>query len=382
MPPLSCEPLGLVLPDGHDGLLTAGRNRSVFLSADFLEPWFEVFGARHESVAMSFRHGQDLVGYAPLVVKAEGGVAPFRRLTMAGQHPTSGEYLDLLAAPGAESMVAEAAASELTGRLRRRWDVLTIQRVLSDSLVMGALGRALEGRGCPVEVIPSGVSPYLSLPSGGQPLLQGKSKNFRDQVKQSRNRVGRLGSVELKVVGEDLTLDEAFPELLRLHRSRWAEHSSFDTAEKVRFHRSVAGRLLEQKQLYLSLLTVDGLAVASRYDFVFDNKMWCIQGGWDPSLGAARPGLFMTEAAMSWAIDRGLREYDFLGGEGDYKQRWSSGSRELVTVVVSNPSTLRGRAHPLFQRAKARFAAARAARRQPGEVQPDPGVQPEPQPGP
>lgn len=355
----------MVAPE-HDRLLASSTLRSVFLTADFLQPWFDVFGGRHDLVNLAFRRDGRLIGSAPLAVQAAAGRPPLRRLVMAGQSPTSGEHLDLVAEAGSECEVAEALADQLTGPYGRCWDVMTIQRVLTDARGIRRLAEALEARGCEVELVATGTSPFTVLPLEAADLLTGKSKNFRDQVKQSRNRVARLGEVRLVEPGDDeCSHEEAFDRLVELHRVRWADRSSFDTPDKIRFHREVSRRLSSEDRLYLALLLVDGQPVAARYDFVHEGKLWCIQGGWDPVHASARPGLFMTEAAMRWAISRRLREYDFLAGEGDYKQRWSTGSRDLMTVVAINPSTVRGRALPWLRRGRAagayvRTVAARA----------------------
>lgn len=368
-----CEAGGARLSGQHDRLLAASANRSVFLTADFVEPWFEVFGSQHELVNLTVSVDGELVGAAPWAIQPGTVGQPLRRLVPAGQSPTSGEYLDVVAVEGSERLVAEALADELTGPLRRRWDVLVAQRVLADGLGMAELARALAARGYPAELVPTGLSPFTTLPGPGGDLLAGRSKNFRDQVKQARSRVARLGSVRLRTIGVDLGLDEGLEQLLELHRARWAEESSFDSPDKIRFHRAVARRLHARQGLYLAVLEVEGKPAAARYDFVHDDKMWCVQGGWNPAFAAARPGLHMTDVAMTWAMTRGLREYDFLGGEGDYKQRWSTGSRDLVTVVVRNPATMRGRAMPWVKQGRRSLdrlvVAARS--RKPGEGSPE-----------
>jgi CelD/BcsL family acetyltransferase involved in cellulose biosynthesis len=360
MTDLTCTDLGPRLDPDHDALLDASWNRSVFLTADWLATWLGCFGHQHDVLNLAVRRSGELIGAAPLAVSRSGPAGRVRRLVMVGQQPTAGEHLDLIATRGEETTVAEAVVAVLTGALRRRWDALTIQRVLADSPVLPGLVTALNRAGCQARVIPSGPSPYTELPGTPEELLKGRSRNFRSQVRQSRNRVDRLGEVEVLHLGRGLDLDRGFDELVRLHRARWAGASSFDTEAKVSFHRALSRRLAAGDRLFLSLLTVDGATVGARYDFVFDDKIWCVQGGWDPAHSAARPGMFLTDDVLRWGIERGLREYDFLGGEADYKARWSTGRRDLVTVVAANPSTVRGRVYGLRM-------AAREARRPPDD---------------
>lgn len=322
-------------------MLEAGANRSLFLTADWMTSWLEVFGPGHDVVNLAFEDTGDLIGLAPLAVTRARARQPLRRLMLVGQWPTSGEHLDVLARAGEEARVAEALAYSLTGRYRRRWDVLTIQRVLAGAPVLSHLAAAFEERGCRVRLLPTGDSPFVTLPPAGGDLLHGRSKNFREQARQTRRRIHGLGEVEVSVVGADLALGAGFDELLRLHRTRWDGASSFDTPDKVRFHQALSPRLLDRDRLYLSLLRVDGRTIASRYDFVYDDRMWCMQGGWDPEHSSARPGMYLTHAALEWAMERGLRTYEFLGGKADYKARWSTGTQPLVTLAVDNRASPR-----------------------------------------
>ncbi|MGI9611752.1 MAG: GNAT family N-acetyltransferase [Acidimicrobiales bacterium] len=339
---VTCEDLGPRVSDVHDAVLEASSSRSIFLTRDWLDSWFDCFGSEHDIVNLAVREGADVIGAVPMVVTRPTSLLEPRRLRIAGQRPTTGEHLDLVAAEGRETSVARAAADALTGTYRRRWDVLTIQRTLEDSPVLAAFADALREAGCRVQLVSTGPSPYITLPPTFDELLAAKSKNFRSQVRQARNRLRRLGSVEVRRVGEHIELEEGFEELLRLHRARWQGGSSFDTEAKIAFHRQLSMRLVDRDRLYLSLLSIDGTTIGARYDFVYGGKIWCIQGGWDPEYAAARPGMYLTEDVVSWGASKGLEEYDFLGGESDYKKRWSTGERMLVTLVAANPVTPRG----------------------------------------
>lgn len=342
------------LPPGYDELLASSAQPSIFLGRAWLESWLDVFGDRHAPCFLAVHEGTGLLGLAPFVINSDSPRVGLRRLTIAGQQPTSGEHLTVVASAGQEGPVADAVAQQLTGPLRRRWDVLNIQRMRTDSPMLAPLTEALLARGCAVEIIETGTSPHLPLPADVDEILRNKSKNFRGQVRQSANRLGRLGTVTVALAGEEMELDDAFDHLLRLHRLRWSEASSFDSSDKIAFHRSLSRRLLDDDQLYLAVLLIDGDPIAARYDFVSHGKIWCIQGGWDPVHASARPGMFMTEHVMRWGVERGLGEYDFLAGDGEYKDRWATEARDLVSVVATNPRSPRAQAYRALAKLRAR----------------------------
>ncbi len=333
------EPLG----DDYDELVRRSANPSFFLSSTWTNTWVETFGDLVDVWALRVERNETLIGAATLALESGGWPSRLRRLTVAGQTPTTGEHLDVVARPGDEATVATMLARELTGRRRRRWDTLAIQRMRADSPVLDHLRSALVDAGCTVRIDETGSSSFTELPDEPDHLLRALSKNFRGQVNQSRNRLGRRGEVDVVVAGVDVGVDEAMDEMRRLHALRWGDDSPFLVGHKAAFHRRLAPRLIERGELYLALLRVDGTPVAARYDFVFADKLWCMQGGWDPDYAETGVGTVATEAAMQWGIEQGLDEYDFLAGDAGYKNRWSEQGRELVTFVAINRRTIRGR---------------------------------------
>lgn len=329
-------------------LSEAAAEPCVFLGYDWAHSWWDVYGDEATPLILVARaEGGDVVGIAPFTISSDSGGGRFRRLMCIGQDPTYGEYLDVLARPGHETEVAKAFAERLCGPDRRAWDVVMLHRVRDDSSTMATFTEALAGAGVVGSVSPTAPSPFLKLGSEFEDVLADRSSNFRRQFRHASNRLEKAGEVEVVVAeaGPDATLsfDEAFDELLRLHTDRWNTSGTFDEAAFIDFHHRFGQALLERDQLYLALLRLDGVAIAARYDFVFGDKIWCVQGGWDQDYKQFRPGTLMTGEVIKWGIERGVREYDFLAGEHEYKRRWAGDERGLHAFVAANPRTLRGK---------------------------------------
>jgi CelD/BcsL family acetyltransferase involved in cellulose biosynthesis len=272
---------------------------------------------------------------------------------------TLAEHLDFILEPGREHELIGAFIDHLTGPLRRRWDALLLQRVLDGSINRPLVIEQLRQRAVVVATRNEIPSPYLPLPESMDALLAAKSSNFRYQYQRSRKRLLATGAVRFLTAGSDIALDEAMRVLAELNRERWQDSgSSFRTERYRQFHRALARRLHERDWLWLSVLTLDGQPIAARYDFVYGGKVWCIQGGWKPSLQNLNLGMIMTGEVIAWSIGRGLREYDFLGGEDHYKRRWADAERTLVDLEAFNPATLRGRLWPRLRSLKRALSPA------------------------
>ncbi len=323
-----------------DALLAQSTAPSLFLTHAWVSTWWSVFGAGHQLHLLTVQDDTTggLLGLAPCFIRthAEGYPPSTRVLMLLGQQgDTLAEELDCIAKSGEETRVAAATSKHLIVSQPGAFDVIHFERVRSDSVVMPLVEAALAAGGLEVTRQGEQPSPYLSLPGDADALLGSFSKNFRSQLRSGRNRLAREGAVEIQVAGDDIAVEEAFDALVALHRARWGpDDGSFDTEAYVDFHRALCPQLLEQGRLLLVLLRVEGKPVAARYDYLYAGRVWCFQGGWDPSYDKQRVGTILTSEVMRLGIEQGATEYAFLSGDDSYKRRWTSESRTLHDVVV------------------------------------------------
>lgn len=341
-----------------NALLRRSRSDSVFLTWEWISTWWEVFGTRFRLLLLTAEDPPGtLIGIAPLMVGVRRSATglPFRALMLIGQQAdTLAEYLDWIIAPGREAEVATAFYATLRRDLASEWDFLFFERVLTTSPNLPILEREASSRRFPARRERPLPSPYTVLPSSWEALLAQKSRNFRSQWNNSWNRLRAAGEVRFEYAGAGLPIEQALEEVARLHRERWGSRSrSFSTDEYLAFHRRLAARFHDNGWLLLVVLTLDGKHIAARYDFVYGDKLWCIQGGWSPAFADQRVGMLLTGTVIRWGIERGLREYDFLGGEADYKRRWATGERTMTNLVACNPRSARGLAWTWTRRVEA-----------------------------
>jgi CelD/BcsL family acetyltransferase involved in cellulose biosynthesis len=337
-------------------LLAASRSNSIFLTWEWIEPWWQVFGEELELMVLVAEDEGRLIGIAPFMRGPfpGSGSRAVRAVMFLGQGgDTLAEYLDLIVEPGREAAITGAFVDYLCGPLRHRWDALLLERVSADSPNARHLKARLNGHGLSVSTRNELPAPYLPLPDSMDALLASKSANFRYQYRRNLRRLRASGTARFLVAGRDLSLTAALDLLAELNRERWQEAgASFRTDRYRRFHAALAQRLHERGWLWLAILTIDGEPIAARYDFVYGGKVWCIQGGWKPSHRNLHPGMIMTGEIIAWAIDQDLGEYDFLAGEDHYKRRWANVQRTLVDLESFNTTTLRGRVWPWLRSLK------------------------------
>jgi len=132
--------------------------------------------------------------------------------------------------------------------------------------------------------------------------------------------------------------------LVKLNKERWGEQgASFQSDEYIRFHRLLCQKIEPLGWLVLVVLTQNSNVVAVKYDYLYGEKIWGNQGGWSREFKNLNVGEVLIGKLFMWAIEKGVEEYDFLGGDAEYKKRWGSTHRYMNDWTAYN-STWRGRA--------------------------------------
>jgi CelD/BcsL family acetyltransferase involved in cellulose biosynthesis len=336
-------------------LLQASGSDSFFLTWEWIDSWWEVYGraGRHRLLVLVAEEEGAIVGVAPLMVTPVGPLGVQRELGFIGQGvDVRPEYIDFFVRPGREAEVTAAFCTELTGPLCGRWDTLRLETVLTSSPNLPVLEDHLAAR--QVLLRRSAVMPsrYAELRGAWEDFIKGKSTHFRKRWNNTRNRLLRDGEVSYRFAPVDVSVDEAFDELVRLNHERWGDQgTSFRSESYIRLHRQLCQRIAPRGWLMLVLMMQQGKVVAVKYDFVYNGKLWGNQGGWSVDFQQKKVGEILIGRLIEWGLERGLREYDFLGGEAEYKERWGTGVREMVDLDAFN-ATARGRGLQLARRGK------------------------------
>ncbi len=106
------------------------------------------------------------------------------------------------------------------------------------------------------------------------------------------------------------------------------------------FHRMVL-RAAEQGKMFLGVLKCGDKPVSHLFGFIERSTLQCYFTSYDPEWRSYSTGLLVFMHSMYWAIDNGIKEFDFMRGTEDYKFRNATDVRELP--VFSFARTFKGR---------------------------------------
>jgi len=311
---------------------------NVFLTWEWLTAWWAHFGEGQTLHVMAVRDGTGaLVGVGPFCIERDPGPWPFRILKFLGTKEVSSDYLDLIAAPGQEREVAIAILHALRDD-RGVWDTAELTDLLADSVGLRALKDEAVATGCATGVAPGEWCPFLPLAATREEYFDSIGRSKRSRLKRAKKAVEGVGCA-YTLADTPETLGPALEALYALHGKRWAARGlsgNLHSPAVRAFHHRLAGTLGAQGAMRIYTLEREGKAVACDYVLHRGNTVYFYQTAFDtdPAWEEYKPGYTLLAHTIEDSVDRGAREFDFLRGREEYKERWTSSVRETWRLTL------------------------------------------------
>jgi CelD/BcsL family acetyltransferase involved in cellulose biosynthesis len=343
--------------DEWRALNASARAGTMFLSPDWLEPWWDVFGVAEHATRrlhiVSVREGRKLIGLLPLFSEeASVGGVRLRRLAFLGDGETGCDYLDVLAAPGREREVLDRALEAI---LRLDWDLCDLDGLWRESFTAISLAQRFPNQHAVHGVLRDGrvrfVCPHIPLQGTYAHYLEGLGR--RENLRRREKWIFRQPGTFIECARTPAEAAKAVEHFLKLHRMRWDSDGGSDGLCDDRheaFHRDAVARLATAGELRLYTLFCARHPVASVYGVVHGGKFNYYQSGYSPDWGCKSVGLVLLARTVSDAFAEGLAEFDFLRGSEGYKGEWARGERWTVQLRLWRG--VRGRAARSAQAAR------------------------------
>lgn len=166
--------------------------------------------------------------------------------------------------------------------------------------------------------------------AAGMDFMKLLSSNKRSQIRRSIKQYELDGKVEIK---EAQNLDEAlamFDELVAMHQKEWNRRGQpgvFSNQYMLQFHRELIRSRFEHHEIQFLKIGAGEKAIGYLYCFMYHGDVLFYQSGFSYSTeNVYRPGLVSHYYAILHNAAKGMKTYDFLAGESDYKKSLSTDS--------------------------------------------------------
>jgi CelD/BcsL family acetyltransferase involved in cellulose biosynthesis len=242
------------------------------------------------------------------------------------------EYNDLLIREGFAPQARACWAREFAQR--RDWDEIDLRGVKPEILAAWS-ETGLQLR--PGMELTARIANLEKVRIDGRPFVEQLGSSTRARVRATqRSFESRFGPIAIEVAG---SIDQAlafFEELKVLHQQHWTtkgEPGAFANPFFVQFHTALIREGLAAGVIQLLRVRAGEQTVGILYSFVYLGEVLMYQSGLNYSLAESRnrqsPGLLVNAMAIQYNADLGHRCYDFLAGDGQYKQSLANESAPL-----------------------------------------------------
>jgi len=321
-------------PDWN-GLLQRSGTNTIFLTWEWQRTWWDWFGGQSRLSILAIWDGRELVGLAPLHVDSSSEAHGALRLVGGTE---LSDYLDVIVvADRREAAVYGALWDFLSREYARAWDVLDLHNVPASSPtleILPSLGRA--SGDVEVKSVVEEVCPIINLPPSWDGYLALLSKKQRHEVRRKVSKASREADVRWYYVDDSASLDEEVEDFVTLHRKSGAQKKAFMGEKTQGFFREIAGVAFDRGWLRLASLTINDVKAASMFCFEFNKAFLVYNSGYDPDLyPSLSTGIVLLAHCIRDAIERGLKVFDFLRGEEEYKYRFGGVRSEIHNLRLT-----------------------------------------------
>jgi CelD/BcsL family acetyltransferase involved in cellulose biosynthesis len=310
-------------------LLASDPNRHVFATAEWNRVWWRHFGGDKDLFVLVMQRDGATFAIVPLYRKEEDGQSILR--FNGGIDLT--DYLGPICSLDDRDIVAETLVGWLSST-DVEWDEFDAHNMpvplgFSEFLVNHA-----DRRGFAFKVEEEETTAVLQLPEKWDEYLSHLNPKERHELKRKRRRLGRDHPDARMRSSDEKSLESDLERFIELHRGAEGTKGRFMGPEIAEFFRGIAADFLPLGWLRLDVLEIAGRIVAATFGFQLDKTFYLYNSAFDPSLKRLAPGYILVSQLVEDAIDRGLRQFDFLRGPERYKYQFGARPLPLNNVRI------------------------------------------------
>jgi CelD/BcsL family acetyltransferase involved in cellulose biosynthesis len=312
-----------------------------FLSWEWLSTWHKWFGQEKQPYLLCARAKGNLIALLPLCAekRRSSRFSPrLKRISFMGESYGASDYLDILALPEFKQKSADVFIDYLA--LLPSFDLIELEGMAADSCALLSLTRRFANdERFRYRIVPQYICPRMSLDARWEDLLERSRRS--DYFKRCLKRLNKIASFEFRVISDVDEIPAAYGRLLELHVGRWIDRggsSAFRTVEQKGFTFDAAAELARAGMTRFEEIWLEGECRASLFGFESGDCHYFFLSGFDQAWSKYSLGFTLLWLSIREASRRGLKIYDFLRGDENYKFDWSDNLRMTVTAQVASDS--------------------------------------------
>jgi CelD/BcsL family acetyltransferase involved in cellulose biosynthesis len=327
-------------------------NNSIFTSWAWISTWLAYINYHTDIVRITFNNQTIGLGFLNTYCNTRNGITINQLwLNRTGDNNIDqiwNEYNDLLCEAGVEYAV-RAALIDYFDQNQHHIDELIIGASTENICETPHASRIIQHTSWQTHS-------YLTLLTGKTNLndmLAQLSRNTRYQINRTIKLLGGIDNIKLTPAETKQQALQFFKEAGELHKTRWInKNSGFNNPAFVNFHQQLIEQQFESGLIELLKISTPHETLGYLYNFIYNETAYFYLSGLHyHNDNRLKPGLLSHALAITHYAQKGLKYYDFMGGEGRYKNSFAD---QKGSMVISNfrRKTLPFRLSQLIRQAK------------------------------
>ena len=317
-------------------LLSKSMADTIFLTWEWVTNWWKNYKKDKSLFILIIKGNKEIVGIAPFYKTTFPFLHVFyiESLNFIGDTHYA-EYLDFIIKKGKEKETLLALFEYFK---KENWDIINLKEIpeTSSTLVyLPVFSNNLnftfikEKHTCGTTIFPNSFEDFLKI----------LKPRFRTKIRSILRKWENNSRIKFYICNKS-NLEKNLKSLFKLHQKRWLKkgfEGSFNSPTNRKFFYDLSLSFLEKDWLRLYSLELDGKPIAYQFCFLYKNKLYLLQEGFEIDLKEIEPGNVLRTFVFKDAIKIGIKEYDFLGGLSRHKISWGAQAKYNCNITIARP---------------------------------------------
>lgn len=326
----------LLLKEDWNTLLSNSNHDTIFLRHEWFSVWWQSFGDQKNLFILLVEENGTLVGIAPLMLAKERfrGL-PVRCIRFIENDESSrADFIIMRNKTNVLPFLLEFLASNQT-----EWDVMVLKNIIENSETTNYLFNSISTGNLLFRAKNSLQSPVLHVNTDWETFLSQKAKSFRKRIRRFRNKLERLGDIDIKNITDNPLSLQELSKVWQVGQKSWKHHINkaiSSTEQRRNFFSLLTQMTGREGWLNLWLLQVDNKPIAFEYQLKYKNKIHGMRSEFDEGYQSYSPGFVLDTFIVENIFKNGITDYDMGGSDDFYKLHWTSDIQKHKEVFIFN----------------------------------------------
>lgn len=221
---------------------------------------------------------------------------------------------------------------------------IVLRRIRENSAALTALKKAYRGNAI-VFSRPGPGCPWIALDDSWAEPEKHVNSGRRSDLRRARRNAEKIGPVTFEVLTPNREeLPSLLEEIYRVEAAGWKGRDKtalLHDRSLGEFYQRYAAASSDRGMLRLCFLRIAGEAAAAQFAVVTGDRFWIFKIGYSEKFARYSPGVLLMLETIRYAVQAGLRSYEFLGATEPWIRNWTT-LEHACTSFRAYPLNLRG----------------------------------------